>query len=200
MGLSPGIVGLWPRISRDRRPAAARPGPKARMRQARGFPTRKGKSRHPLHSRRRSFRFGRPSSVKARGRSPQSDSGCQRQRLSFIPRGVCAGAVLKKRMSFQKLAGRAVPSKRSSPPAEKCRVCIGAIPLSQGANARKARFDGVSCAPALALPQRSKKTKGAAVLGGPSVSCRKRLIPPPAGPAAPRARPPLWRLLSRVPP
>src|SRR5262249_44516129 len=38
--------------------------------------------------------------------------------------------------------GHAVPSKRSSPPAEKCGVCIGGLGRSQGAKGRKIEVFG----------------------------------------------------------
>src|SRR5689334_1962408 len=45
----------------------------------------------------------------------------------------------EKTQHSQRISRAAVPSKRSSPPAEKCGVCIGATPLSQAEMAGKSR-------------------------------------------------------------
>src|SRR3974390_475581 len=92
---------------------------------------RKTEMRHPLEA------AGAPPFGSTRGglaapaiASP--DKCCQRQRLSFIGRGVCAGRGLGIQNKSQRLGRAAVPNRRSSPPAEKCGVCIGASRLSQG--------------------------------------------------------------------
>jgi hypothetical protein len=94
--------------------------------------TRKTKSRHPPNCGRALFRSDDHAAVRQRGRSLlESDNGCQRQRLSFIRRGDCANQASRKTQHSQRISWAAVPSKRSSPPAEKSGVCIGEAPLSQ---------------------------------------------------------------------
>jgi len=94
--------------------------------------TRKTKSRHPPNCGRALFRSDDHAAVRHRGRSLlESHNGCQRQRLSFIRRGDCANQASRKTQRSQRISWAAVPSKRSSPPAEKSGVCIGETPLSQ---------------------------------------------------------------------
>src|SRR5690606_17406205 len=85
------------------------------------------------------FRSDNRAAVKPHGRSHQSDIGCQRQRLSFVPSRRCADQSLKNTRSVKGLAGRAVPNKRSSPPAVKSGVCIGGNRPSQGGKSLKNR-------------------------------------------------------------
>ena len=106
------------------------------------FPTRKTKSRHPPKCGRALFRSDGHTAVKHRDRSVlKSDRCCQRQRLSFIRRGD-ARPRLRKTKRSQRISRAAVPSKRSSPPAEKCGVCIGATPLSQAKTPENRGFGG----------------------------------------------------------
>ena len=108
------------------------------------FPTRKTKSRHPPKCGRALFRSDGHTAVKHRDRSLlKSDRCCQRQRLSFIRRGD-ARLRMRKTQRSQRISRAAVPSKRSSPPAEKCGVCIGATPLSQAKTPEKSTIWGQS--------------------------------------------------------
>jgi hypothetical protein len=74
---------------------------------ARVFPTRKTKSRHPPNCGRALFRSDGRVAVKHRGRSlSKSDRCCQRQRLSFIRRGVVPNHLSRKRSTLKGLIGR----------------------------------------------------------------------------------------------
>src|SRR6185312_16788735 len=90
---------------------AYRPGIAVRASMAhvtsRVFPTRKTKSRHPPNCGRALFRSDGRVAVKHRGRSlSKSDRCCQRQRLSFIRRGVVPNRLSRKRNALKGLIGR----------------------------------------------------------------------------------------------
>src|SRR5262245_27321467 len=73
----------------------------------RDFPTRKTKSRHPPNCGRALFRSDGRVAVKHRARSlSKSDRCCQKQRLSFIRRGVGPDHPLRKRNALKRLFGR----------------------------------------------------------------------------------------------
>src|SRR4029079_4475153 len=90
---------------------AYRPGIAVRASMAhvtsRVFPTRKTKSLHPPNCGRALFRSDGRVAVKHRGRSlSKSDRCCQRQRLSFIRRGVVPNHLSRKRSTLKGLIGR----------------------------------------------------------------------------------------------
>src|SRR5262249_13607486 len=94
--------------------------------------TRKTKSRRPPVCGRALLRSDNRVTVKHRGHSlANSDRCCQWQRLSFICRGDLRRQRFEKSQRSQRINRPAVPTKRSSPPAEKCGVCIGATVPSQ---------------------------------------------------------------------
>src|SRR5262249_6806227 len=79
---------------------------------------------------------------------------------SFIRRGLVPDSPFEKTQHSQAVIRAAVPSKQSSPPAEKCGVCIGATPPSQAEMAEK---------------------PGIRALLAPNTSCRSQLLPRTAG-------------------
>ena len=135
-------------ISRTHSPAsfrASRPGTAAhgRFRALFVLSTRKTKSRRPPVCGRALLRSDNRVTVKHRGRSlANSDTCCQWQRLSFICRGDLRRQRFEKRQRSQRINRAAVPTKQSSPPAEKCGVCIGATVPSQAEMAEKSTIQG----------------------------------------------------------
>jgi hypothetical protein len=89
VGITPGIVlGFRPGIPRE------------------ALPARKTKSRHPPYPRGRSFVSDDRSAVRRAGRSlVKPDSGCQRQRLSFIGRGIAPANFEKYSNNLRDLPG-----------------------------------------------------------------------------------------------
>src|SRR5665213_553717 len=113
----------------------------------------------------------------------------------------------EKAKQSQRVSRAAVPSKRSSPPAVKCRVCIGPTRSSQGEKGRKIEgfrpFAGVPphVVTKVGNAKKTPKQKGRQP-GGP-FDCRLKLrpTPPPAAQGPPRLPPwpRLWLRPSRVP-
>src|SRR5215472_17730142 len=102
---------------------------------------RKTKSRHPLRVAERRLALAEDRAA-ARSCTNNLTFRSQRQRLSFLRRGVAPRPTSLESNYFQKLmqsrAGRS--DWRSSPPAEKWAVCIGATAASQADMGIKARW------------------------------------------------------------
>src|SRR5262245_4371820 len=100
-----------------------------------GLPERaKRKSAIRVPVRKGAFPFPEDHAALSAARSSLSSDSRQRQRLSFIHRGLGQPCHRQKRFKdLNDLTGTAaVPTRRSSPPAEKSRTCIDGQPPSQG--------------------------------------------------------------------